>query len=328
MEEQQPASGLGKKVIDEATRRRLINNYFKVGHVEFPSWTSGRILLVYIGIFMGIVLIFYLKSAIPTIIFSTMCFVFAFWNFYQFLMPYFKAKKLYSERPLEEQMLYWLIKDLKETVKPKAIENLCLNISDIKPENFIIIPVPIFWEVPGIPSNLILRRGNSDTTYLYSIWRVQILALTKHYISLYKCNYNWLDNSINNETTNEFYFQDITSIRNDIQNIDFKFIDNPEKTVGTGRVFHVANKSGENMIVLNDIPSLQLPKNVAVNLEYVVSLLRMILRNRRFGIEREVAEPQEDKKTTTKEGQQQDPIQHNIEIKQKNLQQAMMPPKN
>ena len=89
-------------------------------------------------------------------------------------------------------------------------------------------------------------------------------------------------------STNEFYFTDITSIRNDMREIEHNFIDNPEQPVGGGRVFNVANVSGENISVINEIPSLPGPKAVAVNLEYVITLLRMILRNRRFGITREV----------------------------------------
>jgi hypothetical protein len=133
-----------------------------------------------------------------------------------------------------------------------------------------------------------MRAPLSDGTYLYTAWRVQILVLTKHYISLFKCGYDWLSNAISGISTNEFYFQDISSIRDDIREIEYSFIDNAEKKVGAGRVFCVTNFSGEYLTVINEIPSLAGPKNLSVNLEYIVSLLRMILRNRRFNISREV----------------------------------------
>ena len=190
-------------------------------------------------------------------------------------------------------MIAWLIKDIKETVKPKAIAALSLNMSDIRPENFIIIPIPIFWSAPGIDPKHIKKAMLPDKSFIYSIWRVQILVLTKHYISLFKCNYNWLDNSISSVSTNEFYFQDITSIRNDMRKIEFTLLDNPEKPVGDGKVFCVTNFSGEYLYVINDIPSLQSSKAVAVDLEYIVSLLRMVIRNRRFGITHEEVSTQE-----------------------------------
>lgn len=275
--------------LTEEDRRILINNYFKVNHVELPSFTKGRILLVYIAVFLGLVLVFYLRNAVPTIIFSSSCFVFAFWQFYQFIQPYFQQRRIFSKRPTEEEMSIWLVKDLKETVRPKSISTLSLNMSDVRPENFIIIPIPIYWAGPGINSADVLRVPNSDGTFLYSMWRVQILVLTRHFISLFKCNYNWLSNSVSGLSTNEFYFQDITSIRNDMREIEFSFVDNPDQPIGAGKVFCVTNFSGEYLTVINDIPSLQGPKNVSVNLEYIVSLLRMVIRNRRFGITHEEA---------------------------------------
>ena len=275
--------------ITEEQRRLLINNYFKAGKIELPSFTKGRIILVYAGVFLGIVLMFYLKKALPTVIFSTSCFVFALWHFYKFITPYFQVKRMLSQRPEDGQIVSWLIKDLKQTVKPRSITTLGLNMSDVRAENFIIIPVPIYWETPGTDPSEILRSPLEDGTYIYTMWRVQILVLTQHYISLFKCNYNWLANSISGISTNEFYFQDISSIRDDIREIEYNFIDNAEQKIGAGRVFCVTNFSGEYLTVINEIPSLSAPKSVAVNLEYIVSLLRMILRNRRFNIQREVA---------------------------------------
>lgn len=268
-------------------RRLLISNYFRVNNVELPSFAKGRIILVYVGVLLGLILMLYLKSAVPTLIFCTACFVFAFWQFYLFIQPYFHERRLYSKRPMPEEMCSWLVKDFKETVKPKAVQALSLNMSDVRPENFIIIPIPIYWNAPGISPDEILRSPLSDGTYLYTMWRVQVLVLTRHYISLFKCNYNWISNAVSSVFTNEFYFQDITSIRNDLREIEFSMVDNPEQPVGAGKVFCVTNFSGEYLTVINDIPSLQPPKNVSVNLEYVVSLLRMVIRNRRFGIQHE-----------------------------------------
>ncbi|MBR4266065.1 MAG: hypothetical protein IKQ46_08440 [Bacteroidales bacterium] len=289
--------------ITEEERRLLINNYFKVNKVKLPSFTQGKILFVYLGVFLGILLMIYLKNAVPTIIFSGACFVFAFWHFYKFMTPYFQIKRLLAERPTEEQMLSWLIKDFKNTVKPRSIVTLGLNMSDVKPENFIIIPVPIFWEAPGMNSEEIMRTGLSDGTFLYTAWRVQILVLTKHYISLFKCNYNWLSNSMSAVSTNEFYFNDITSIRNDVRQIEYNFINNAEQPIGTGKVFCVTNFSGEYLTVINEIPSLGNPKVLSVNLEYIVSLLRMILRNRRFNINHEEEPPHTDTPQGTEDPQ-------------------------
>ncbi|MCQ2249507.1 MAG: hypothetical protein MJZ66_00210 [Bacteroidales bacterium] len=273
--------------LTEEQRRVLIGNYFRINHVELPSFTKGRILLTYIFVFLGFLMMLYLKSAVPTVIFCSACFVFAFWQFYLFIKPYFHERRLFAKRPQESDMCSWLVKDLKEVVKPRAVQTLSLNMSDVRPENFIIIPIPIFWLAPGINADDVLRSPLSDGSYIYSMWRVQIIVLTKHYISLFKCNYCWTSNTISGISTNEFYFQDITSIRNDFREIEFSFVDNPEQPIGAGKVFCVTNFSGEYLTVINNIPSLTAPKNVSVDLEYMVSLLRMVIRNRRFGITHE-----------------------------------------
>ena len=270
----------------EEERRKLIQNYFKVTKLQWPPINSN-VMLSALGWFVGLVLMVYLKRAVPTIIFCTACFVFATWQLWIYVRPFLRDRRIYNTRRSEEVMSAWLVKDFKETVKPRAVSTLSLNMSDVRPENFIIIPIPIYWTAPGIDPSQVKRSRTPDGTYNYSMWRVQILVLTKHYISLFKCNYNWLNNSVSNISTNEFYFQDITSIRNDMREIEYKFLDNPEQPIGGGKVFCVTNFSGEYLTVVNDIPSLQVTKVVAVNLEYIISLLRMVIRNRRFGITHE-----------------------------------------
>ncbi|MBO4772979.1 MAG: hypothetical protein J5595_10620 [Bacteroidales bacterium] len=277
------------KEYTEEERRELIKNFFSVTKLDSsPFIRDPRMLLVLVAVFVGFVLLGYLKRAIPTIVLCTTCFGYALWQLYLIWAPYLDKRQIFRRRPTEDQMSSWLIKDLKENVKPKSITTLGLNMEDVKPENFIIIPIPIYWVAPGIDNLSHVKRCLlSDGTYTYSMWRVQILVLTKHFISLFKCNYDWFDNSISSISTNEFYFQDITSIRNDMREIEYKFIDNDEMPIGGGKVFCVTNFSGEYLTVVNEIPSLQITDVVAVNLEYIVSLLRMVIRNRRFGITHE-----------------------------------------
>ena len=68
--------------LSEEDRRLLIDNYFRINHVEFPSLLSGHAILAYVGALLGLIMIFYLKNAVPTIIVSLSCFVFAFLQVY------------------------------------------------------------------------------------------------------------------------------------------------------------------------------------------------------------------------------------------------------
>ncbi|MCR5453696.1 MAG: hypothetical protein K6F33_01755 [Bacteroidales bacterium] len=296
----------------EEERRSYIQKYFKVTELQIPP-INHNVLLSLLGLFIGLVLMGYLKRAVPTIIFCTTCYIFAAWQFWIYIAPYIHKRRIFNSRRTEDVMAAWLIKDFKETVKPRAISTLSLNMSDVRPENFIIIPTPIYWNAPGIDPSQIKRSPLPDGTFNYSVWRVQVLVLTRHYISLFKCTYNWLDNSVSSISTNEFYFQDITSIRNDMREIEYNFIDNPEAPIGGGKVFCVTNFSGEYLTVVNDIPSLKVNKVVAVDLEYIVSLLRMVIRNRRFGITHEKVSTQELQQASEKNEQDEAQKEKNVE---------------
>lgn len=275
--------------ITEERRRTLIKYFFQVTKLDYkPYLKDPRMWLAYIIIIAGFGLAYFSKTISASIIVLFVFFILALIPTCIVFSPLRKDWKIFRQRPPEGFMGAWLIKDLKENVKPKSITTLSLNMEDVRPENFIIIPIPIYWIAPGIKNPEHVKRCKlSDGSYTYSMWRVQILVLTKHFISLFKCNYDWIDNEITSISTNEFYFQDITSIRNDMREIEYRFIDNEEMPIGGGKVFCVTNYSGEYLTVVNDIPSLNITKVVAVDLEYIVSLLRMVIRNRRFGITHE-----------------------------------------
>lgn len=286
----------------EEKRRQLIREYFQVTSLELPP-PDNHLLTAVLAWVIGIILMSYLKNAAATVGICFICFVIATWQSWLYISPYIKRRNIFRRRRGEDVMSSWLIKDFKETVKPQAIKSLSLNMSDVRAENFIIIPIPIYWDGTGIDTSQAKRCPMSDGSFNYSMWRVQVLVLTKHYISLFKCIYNWLDNSVSNIITNEFYFQDITSIRNEMRELELNFLDSPETPIGAGKVFCVTNFSGEYLSVISDIPSLHANKSVSVDLEYVVSLLRMVIRNRRFGITHEQISTQEQQAITNEQAE-------------------------
>jgi len=268
---------------DAATRRMLMRNYFFVNRAEFPSYTAYMIKLAAFFFVTGLVIIIYFKSELPTLILGSISLGLGFWAFSKWITPYFAERRKYEARPSLEQMNSWLIKDIKEIIKPRAIEILSLDSKHLRPENFIIVPYPIFWNEPGVSSDAMLRHQTPDGKFLYSLWKVQVLALTKHYISLYSCNYDWFNNTFVSENTNEFFYDDIASIKNDIHVFEHKFLNDPEKTIGIGKIFQLSNISGEKMTVINDIPAMQPSAPVSVNLDKIISVLRIMLRHRRYG---------------------------------------------
>ena len=156
---------------------KLIKNFFQVTKLDpKPYFKDPRMWLVYFALFAGFVLAYYFSNTIsaPIIV------LIIFWGYaalqgYIIFEKYFKDRRIYKHRPYEGFMGAWLIKDLKENVKPKSITTLGLNMEDVRPENFIIIPIPIYWIAPGINNPEHVKRCKlSDGSYTYSMWRVQI----------------------------------------------------------------------------------------------------------------------------------------------------------
>jgi hypothetical protein len=280
-------------------REELMNKYFVAFSAKIPSF--GILFKISIGlIIFGIFIIYFFNNTIFAGILSvfTGSALFALW-----IKPFFTDKKLYSERPTAQQMYNWLISDLNTEVKNKAIEVLRLNKNNLTPENFMIVPYPLYWSEPSIDEKAILRRETGDGTFIYNIWKVQVIALTKNYISSYHCTYDWINNSFYNEKTNEFFFDDISSVKNDVEPINKILIGEEEETQISTFVFKVTNMSSDNLAVITKIPELNYSPALMVSLEKAVQALRIILRKRRYDedqdtiiIEPEVESEENDRK--------------------------------
>ncbi len=259
-------------------RVELMNKYFHVFPAVYPSF--GRLLKIGVGLVVfGIAIIYFFNNTIFAGILSVLIGsgLFTLW-----INPYFKDKKLFSERPQLAQMYNWLIADLNTQVKERAVTALRLNVSNLRPENFLIISYPLYWSEPGIDEATVERRDTEDGTFLYSVWKVQVVALTQNYISFYNCTYNWMSNSLFNERTNEFFYDDISSVKNDVEQISKKLIGADEESRLTTFVFKVTNMSSDTLSVITNIPELNYSPSLAVNLEKAVQALRIILRKRRY----------------------------------------------
>jgi len=184
-------------------------------------------------------------------------------------------------------MYQWLINDLHTKIKTRASEVLRLNINSLKPENFMIVPYPVFWSEPGLKEENILRRETEEQNILYSIWKVQVIALAKNYISYYSCNYDWINDQLVGEQTNEFFYDDISSVKNDFESINRKMVGNEEPKSLNTMVFKVTNMSSDNLTVLTKIPELNYSPLLEVSLEKAVQALRIILRKRRYDEDQE-----------------------------------------
>ena len=300
-----------KQEINDDTKQFLKKNYFNINKPKFPSWTARNIIIAYFAVGFGIFFMFYFESVITTFVVGTISILIGFIFFYRWMKPYYSQKSKFDKRPTDNQIENWLLQDIKKLIKPKAIEMLSIDENNIQDDNFIIVPHPIYWKMKMIDEEHITKVETSEGYYNYSAFKVQILALTDNYVSLFTCNYNSINNEFHAENTNEFFFDDISSIKNDLEHLSFKFIDmeeddnndedneenKNENEIGEARVFKLKNMSGESLSIITDIPSLESSPRISQKLDKIIQVLRLILRNRRYGETFEIIRPQEEEQS-------------------------------
>lgn len=284
----------------------LMKNYFFVNKAKFPSFFAGSALMSYIFIAISLFVVVYFEHVFWTYLFAVILVSVAFLYTFRWVTPYFVQKRKFSKRPTTDQMENWLIRDIRDTVKPMATEMLSLNPATITPENFIVVPYPVFWETPNVPPENIAIYNAGDYN-VFATYKIQVIALSDNYVSFYNCVYNWLDNAVAAPNTLEFFFDDISSITAIDQKLDFRKInapavaedekDSPDNFVGIAQTVVVRNKSGEEMNIIVNIPSLTSSPRSTLKSEKVMQTLRLMLRHRRYGEEFEIIRPTEDEAT-------------------------------
>ena len=272
-------------------KRKLICNYFDFEEPDLPTLKKfakyGLIVLIF-----GILMLYLEQAEIigDFMVISVVFILVGLFSLWILIKPFISSGVIFSSKAADGDMDIWFSEDIHEVIKPKALEQLKINPSSIKDENIIIVPYPVYWQLPGFTAEQISRKIGEDGTYTYSIWLVQILIVTDNFISYYSCIYDWINSSIHDERTNEYFFDDIASVSNDTLNLKYKFIDYEEIEIGQAKVFKLTNMSGDRLSILTDIPSLNVPEGYSNNLERLVQAIRILLRNRRYGEEIEVSE--------------------------------------
>ena len=276
-------------------RVSLMMTYFTAKAAEYPSFSN--ILRVSIGlVLIGIFVMYYFNN---TTLAGIVLILFGLSLFTIWIRPYFRDVRTFRERPPVKHMYNWFKEDLNKNIKERASSVLRLNMKDLRIENFLIVPHPIYWQEAGVDPNFIFRRDTEEGHYIYNVWKVQVIALAKNYISFFNCTYNWLGNTIHNERTNEFFYDDISSVKNDVIQISHRLMNQEEEEEGNkilnAEVFQVTNMSSDSISVITKIPELKYSPEVEVSLEKAVQALRITLRKRRYDEEQDpiILEPEE-----------------------------------
>jgi len=269
-------------------KRELINHFFDVHDAKFPAFGERVFRAAMIVLGFGIFVVLFFQN---TLIIGVICIGISVYAAYRWLKPYYDGKNYFKLRPPVTQMHQWLIEDLNIEIKNKAVTALAIDPNKLLPENFIIIPYPVFWQIGGAE---VKRRMGEDGKFCYSVWNVQVLAITDFYLSIYSCTYDWSTNRIFGENTYEYFYDDISAIKNDTEPLPYKLMGQDEQTVGAGKIMKIINMSGDSLSLIADIPSLNSSPDAKTSIDKATQVVRIILRNRRYG--EVVEQPKEETK--------------------------------
>lgn len=220
--------------------------------------------------------------------------VILFLTYLFYLKPRQDKQSRYDNRVAPDVLNNWLLESCKTKILERAIDYLEIETKNMKPEQFIVIPYPVFHKTKNIKDEFILRekteilpdkqaKGSEETPdvyYNYSYWNIQVLILSKSYISFYFCGYNWLRDEIINERSNEYFYQDVATVKTETNEVSFlsKWHEEP---ITEARITKIIHNSGDILNLITEIPDLKQPPKTIVDIEKIEKTIRMLLRHSR-----------------------------------------------
>ena len=177
----------------------------------------------------------------------------------------------------ESQLDLWLEEDIQEVIKKRPYDKLGISKADLVAESLLVLG-PIYWNVSGFDVKDILMKKGKDGFNRYSIWTIQVFAFTENYLCSYKCNYNWIKNTYINESTNEFFYKDVVSVKTDTVSSAYTLM-NGQRLVHS-EAFQLKLAGDEITVITND-DSLNTSSVMVSKAEKAVQSIRAMLRDKK-----------------------------------------------
>jgi hypothetical protein len=243
-------------------KREQIKKWFLNEGVRLAYYISPA-LLILIGLFaltsqpkLGL---FFLVPGIGTAIYS-----------YTMIQ---KTKNLATESQLDK----WLDDDIQSIIKDRPFDKLGISKEDLVAESMLVVG-PIYWYVNGFDQNDILAKEGKDGFNRFTAWTVQLFMFTENYLCSYKCDYNWLKNTYINESTNEFFYKDVVSVKTDTVSSAHTLMDGQQMV--HSEAFQL-NLMGDEVTVITNDASLKTSSAMTSKAEKAVQSIRVMLRDKK-----------------------------------------------
>ena len=177
----------------------------------------------------------------------------------------------------ESQLDLWLEEDIQEVIKNRPFDKLGISKNDLVAESLLVVG-PIYWNTSGFDVKDILMKKGKDGFNRYSIWTIQVFCFTENYLCSYKCHYNWIKNTYINESTNEFFYKDVVSVKTDTISSAYTLM-NGQHLVHS-EAFQLKLAGDEITVITNDV-SLNTSTAMTSKAEKAVQSIRTMLRDKK-----------------------------------------------
>ncbi|OMP29949.1 phage holin family protein [Mangrovimonas sp. DI 80] len=179
--------------------------------------------------------------------------------------------------PTESQLDNWLDEDIQAIIKDRPFNKLGISKEDLVAESMLVVG-PIYWYVNGFDQNDILAKEGKDGFNRFTAWTVQLFMFTENYLCSYKCDYNWLKNTYINESTNEFFYKDVVSVKTDTISSAHTLKDGQQMV--HSEAFQLKLMGDEVTVITNDA-SLKTSSTMTSKAEKAVQSIRVMLRDKK-----------------------------------------------
>jgi hypothetical protein len=270
--------------MDANTRQQEVKDFFLLEPPKHTTLETNIRVVIFLGVCYPILKVLFNNDILPLLSWFTI--ILASYIFYW--KPRYEKQKRYNKRITPIKLNNYLLESCKTKILERAIDYLEIDADEMTDQQFIVIPYPVFHKTKNIKDQYILRiksdikkeddKDVEDYFYNYSYWNIQILILSKSYISFYFCGYNWLKDEIINERSNEYFYQDMATIKTETNEVSFlsKWSEEP---ITEARITKIIHNSGDILNLITEITELKQPPQTIVDIEKIEKTIRILLRH-------------------------------------------------
>lgn len=155
--------------------------------------------------------------------------------------------------PGDEEVQGWLDQGISR-VKDGALQSLGLSEEELV-SDLLTIVAPVVWTTTGIGAGDLLFRTGSAGCARFGVYSIAVIALTDRHLGSFRCEYNFLQDTILDEKTCEYHYRDIVSVST--SEVSTTLLLPSGETRTTVQEFRVSVPNGEAIRITVDAPEIR-----------------------------------------------------------------------